>query len=91
MTVRFTVEPILDRQRPRPWGDIDPATKNLTGNYNGKTEGAVKPEDSIVTEQNGYVNIVTLPPGVSPLDYIKRRLEELEAQVKEVNEQHIAN
>lgn len=37
-----------------------------------KYPGAVKPKESIITEENGFVNIVELEPGVSPIEYIER-------------------
>jgi hypothetical protein len=70
--MRYIIEPI-EIERPRSWGDIDPATKNLTGTYHGKTKGACKLEDSIVTAENGYTNIELLPPGTSPLEAIRKR------------------
>jgi hypothetical protein len=69
----FVIEPI-ETQRPRTWGDMDPATKE-SSSYKPKSPGAVKPEDSIVTEANGFTNIVTLSPGVSPAEYIRKRTE----------------
>ena len=52
-------------------GDIDPATNKLTGDYGNKSIGAVKPEDSLITEDNGFVNILTFKG--SPLGEIDRR------------------
>jgi hypothetical protein len=70
--MKYVIEPI-ETTKPRSWGDVDPATKELTGHYNGKTKGAVKPSDSKITEENGYKNIVILPAGVSPAEYIKSK------------------
>ena len=39
------------------WGDIDPATKKLTGKYGGKSNGAVKEADSMITKENGFDDI----------------------------------
>ena len=39
------------------WGDIDPATKKLTGSYGTKYRGSVRPEESVITEENGFINI----------------------------------
>jgi hypothetical protein len=39
------------------WGDIDVATKKLTGSYGGKSNGTVKEEDSMITEENGFSDI----------------------------------
>lgn len=67
----FCVEPIDESVgRGRNWGDVDPVTKKLTGSYGEKYPGAVHPDDSIITEANGFKNIVELPAGVSPMGYI---------------------
>lgn len=71
-SVIYVVEPI-ETKRPPKWGDVDPVSKELTGRYNGKTPGACKPSESIITEENGYENIELLNPGVSPFDVIKQR------------------
>lgn len=39
------------------WGDVDPATKKLTGSYGGKSIGAVKEADSMITKENGFEDI----------------------------------
>lgn len=52
----YFVEPIYNGKTPE-WGDIDPATKKLTGHYGSKYTGAVTKKESLITEQNGFVNI----------------------------------
>lgn len=37
-------------------------------------QGGVHPDDCIITAENGFKNIVTLKPGVSPLGYIDQLL-----------------
>lgn len=82
-TRTFCVEPIDESVgRGRTWGDVDPVTKKLTGSYGEKYPGAVHPDDSIITEANGFKNIVELPVGVSPMGYIDLIL----AQEKEAAE-----
>jgi hypothetical protein len=56
---------------------VDPATGKLM-NKPGfrKYAGAVKPEDSMVTKENGFTKIHDLGPGESPLAYI----DEIDAQ-----------
>lgn len=39
------------------WGDVDPATKKMTGSYGDKYTGSVRPEQSLITEENGFKNI----------------------------------
>jgi len=70
----YFVEPIDGGERTS-WGDYNPITKDFeTSNY-GKYNGSVKPEESLITEENGFDRIHTLGVGESPLDYIER-LEE---------------
>ena len=39
------------------WGDVDPVTKKLTGNYGQKYRGSVTAKESVITEENGFKNI----------------------------------
>lgn len=59
------------------WGSIDPATKTLV-NKKGfqKHTGAIDPDDSLITEENGFKNIKILEPGVSPI----KAIEAIDAQ-----------
>lgn len=69
--ITYFVEPVDSGKPDMLWGDMDPATKKLTGDYGNKVIGAVKPEDSLITESNGFVNILTFKG--SPLGEIDRR------------------
>lgn len=40
------------------WGDFDPVTKKFTGSYGKKSRGSVTPSESLITEENGFKNIV---------------------------------
>jgi hypothetical protein len=51
------------------WGDLDPATKQISGNYGKKYRGGIDPEESLISEENGFLNVVTLDIGTSPLLY----------------------
>lgn len=66
--VSYYVEPMGGK--PSHWGDLNPATKKVEGSYGDKYRGAIDPEDSLITEDNGFKNIVVLEPGLSPLAYI---------------------
>lgn len=66
----YVVEPIDNGIRTE-WGDINPSTKKLEGDYGSKHKGSIKESESIITEENGFTNIATLPPGYSPEDYIE--------------------
>lgn len=68
---KYYVEPI-DGEKKTFWGDINPVTKKLEGDYGTKHKGSVKASESLITEENGFENIVTLEPGYSPLDYIEK-------------------
>jgi hypothetical protein len=70
---RFCVEPISGNNTT--WGDIDPATKKLTGSYGKKHKGSIDLDESIITEENGFKNITILPVGESPADYINKLLK----------------
>ena len=66
--VQYFVEPIGNGHTC--WGDLDPATKQLTGSYGQKYRGSIKPEESLITKENGFKEIRTLDKGTSPLLYI---------------------
>lgn len=68
----YYVEPI-GNGRPADWGDINPATKEVEGNYGSKYTGCVSEKDSLITEENGFKIIETLEAGVSPLSVIYQR------------------
>lgn len=68
---KYFVEPI-DNGNKTEWGDLNPATKKLEGNYGTKHKGAIKESESLITEENGFENIVTLKPGYSPIEYIEK-------------------
>lgn len=69
--VTYFVEPIDSGKPTILWGDMDPATNKLTGDYGNKRRGAVLPEDSLITTENGFQNISTFKG--SPLGEIDRR------------------
>jgi hypothetical protein len=69
---KFCVEPIDNGGNQRLWGDVDPATKKLTGSYGDKHRGAIDEEDSIITEENGFTNI---GHAKNPMDYIEKLLK----------------
>lgn len=66
---KFCVEPITNGGNQRLWGDIDPATKKLTGSYGDK--GAITESESIITEENGFKNIGY---DQNPMDYVNELL-----------------
>lgn len=64
-TRTFVVEPISKfAKKGADWGH-----KDLS---NRPEQGAVHPDDSIITEDNGFKNIVTLGPGESPDSHIDK-------------------
>ncbi len=65
---KFLVEPI--GYTKTSFGDINPATKKVEGNYGDKFKGSISESESLITKENGFKNIVMLEPGVSPLGYI---------------------
>jgi len=70
---KFCVEPIGDNHET--WGDLDPVTKKMSGTYGEKYQGSIEAQDSIITEANGFKNITTLKPGVSPQSFIEGLLK----------------
>lgn len=69
----YCVEPIEGKRIE--WGSVDPATGEFMHKKGWKKfTGAISEKESIITEENGFKNIVYLKPGQSPLDYV----EELE-------------
>jgi len=70
---KFCVEPLLDGEHTN-WGDLNPATKKVEGSYGEKYIGAIDRKDTIITEENGFKNIIELKPGESPNDFINSLL-----------------
>lgn len=68
----YYVEPI-GNGHPADWGDINPATKKIEGDYGQKYTGCVSEKDSLITEENGFHLIETLGPGISPISVIYQR------------------
>ena len=67
---KFCVEPVGN---PRTdFGDINPATKKIEGNYGMKYRGSIDEKDSIITEANGFKDIGYAQ---NPLDYIEKLLK----------------
>lgn len=79
---KYCVEPIGTRDDFQ-WGSLDPSSGKQTykkGMVGDRSYGSIKSEkESIITEENGFINIKTLPPGMSPEEYI----EELERKYEE--------
>jgi hypothetical protein len=67
---KFCVEFIDNAQKPAVWGDLDPVTKKYTGSYGEKHKGSIHEQDSVINEENGFKNIIDLPAGKNPDDYI---------------------
>ena len=56
---KYYIEPI-GNGRPADWGDINPATKEVEGNYGQKYTGCVSEKESLITPENGFRLIETL-------------------------------
>ena len=69
--ITYFVEPIDNGKPAVLWGDLDPVTKKLTGDYGNKRRGAVDEKDSLITTENGFTKISTFKG--SPLGEIDRR------------------
>lgn len=71
---KFCVEPISERDQ-KVNGQVF-TNGGLSGEAvkNVQRGGSIRPDESIITPEKGFKNIETLPPGVSPMDYVARRL-----------------
>lgn len=64
---KYFVEPIEMQRVDTNWGSIDPATGNLMNKKgHDKYRGAVKPDESLITKENGFSKITMLDAGTSP-------------------------
>ena len=68
----YYIEPI-GNSHPADWGDIDPATKKVTGDYGEKYSGCISEKESLITSENGFKVIEVLEAGISPLSVIYQR------------------
>ena len=66
----------LDDKEKIVWGDYNPTTKTFEISNYGKYKGSIKPEESMITKENGFDKIHMLGVGESPLDYIDKIDEE---------------
>ena len=55
---KYYVEYIEPRNFRTSWGDIDPASKSLQGSYGKKYTGAISEDESVITKENGFDEIV---------------------------------
>jgi hypothetical protein len=71
--VQYYIEPI-GNGRPADWGSYNPASGKIE-NKKGfdKFTGSVLPSESIVTEENGFRDVITLEAGFSPSSEMERR------------------
>lgn len=77
---KYFVEPI-GNTHAADWGDLDPATKKMTGSYGERYEGCVTEKESLITKENGFEKIELLDAGVSPLSVIDARDREYQKQM----------
>jgi hypothetical protein len=72
---KYFVEPIETEHTPH-WGNLNPATGKVEGNYGSKHRGGIKEKDSMITKENGFDEIRYSGQGASPFTVI----EELDAK-----------
>lgn len=54
------------------WGSVDQSTGKMNVKKGWKkNKGSTEKDESLITEENGFENITTLKPGMSPLQYIE--------------------
>lgn len=57
----YWVEPLIPNTTYNgDWGDYDPASKKVQGDYGRKHIGGILEKDSIITKENGFKNIRTV-------------------------------
>ena len=79
----FTIEPIDNREgKGKLWGDLNPATGKMEGNYGSKNRGSVTEKESIITKENGYNDIHYSPTGMNPINYIHAMMDQREKERK---------
>lgn len=72
--LKFLVYPVINKDFIRKiWGDEIPEANRIEGNYGQKFPGGIPESESTITPENGYINIVTLPPGESPHSWIDKQ------------------
>lgn len=67
----FCVEPIAERNQKIDDSAFTNGGIDGTEIKNKHLGGAIREEESIITEENNYKNILKLPPGVSPNGFIE--------------------
>ena len=78
----YYVEPI-GNGRPADWGSYNPSTGEIE-NKKGfdKHTGSITSDESLITEENGFIKIDFLGEGESPLSEIERRDKEYEKSLR---------
>ena len=71
---KFVVQPIVNKDFVRKvWGDEIPGANKIEGNYGQKHVGGIPEAECSITPENGFTNIVILPPGESPNSWIEEQ------------------
>jgi hypothetical protein len=55
---QYYIEYIEPRSFRSSWGDVNPATGKVEDSYGDKHRGAIKAEESVITKENGFNEIV---------------------------------
>lgn len=54
------------------WGSVDQSTGKMNVKKGWKkNKGSTEKDESLITKENGFENITTLKPGMSPIQYIE--------------------
>jgi len=67
---KYFVETIETEHTPQ-WGDVNPATKKVEGSYGEKYRGGIKEKDSLLTPENGFMQVYYSGIGGSPFTVIE--------------------
>ena len=76
---KYFVEYIQPRGFKTTWGDVNPATKKVEGSYGDKFTGSVSSEESVITVENGFEDIV------EGIGSVASKIEELHNKWKKEN------
>ena len=74
---KFYIETIDNSGRSADWGSYNPSTGDIENKKGaGKYTGSVTEKESLITKENGFINIVETKVGESPYSVIDKILKE---------------
>lgn len=77
----YFVEPI-ENGHPLGWGDVNPSTGKVEGEYGQKNRGGIKEKESLITKENGFEDIQYSGVGGSPMS----KIDEIDSKYPTINQ-----